>query len=171
MRSVPVDGERFRRALGSFVSGVTVITLRDADGVARGMTVSAFSSVSVEPPQVLVCLHRDSRTYAAVREAGRFGINILATEGRTVAEHCARPGSDKALDAAWLVPDGDPTAPPVLSDALSFLDCTAVEEMEGGTHAVIIAAVQAVGVAADDREAPLAYYRGSFRDVTDHRAA
>lgn len=171
MRLEPVDSDGFRRALGSFASGVTVITLHDEDGVPHGMTVSAFTSVSVEPPQVLVCLHRDSRTYSAVRSTGHFGINILAAEAQSIAEHCARPGADKVLDPAWVEATSADGAPPVLRDALAVLDCTVVEELVGGTHAVLIAAVGALAVAGPDRVSPLVYFRGRFRDVARDHAA
>src|SRR5262249_21818150 len=92
----------FRQALGSFASSVNVITMWSPESQPLGMTATAFSSVSVDPLLVLVCINRDTRTYQHIAGTGRFGVNILGSAARELSDYCARPGGDKILDASWL---------------------------------------------------------------------
>lgn len=163
MRLDHAEPERFKHAMGSFASGVTVITLWDSDGRPYGMTANAFSSVSVDPLLVLVCLNRASRTYDEVVSSGRFGVNILSRSARQISDYCARAGADKPLETSWLVPD-DERRPPALADALAYLDCTVHSEARAGTHAVVFGAVRSIGLAQEPRD-PLVYYRGRYQEL------
>src|SRR3954451_24570658 len=105
------DGTVFRRVISSFMSGVVVITTTDG-GAPRGMTVSAVSSLSLDPPMLLVCLNSSSATQEAVRRCGRFAVNILAEHQGHIAQRLARPGSDDKF--AGLDPRDGRTGVPVL---------------------------------------------------------
>lgn len=149
-----VDQERFRNVVGHFASGVTVITT-SVDGKPFGTTVSAVSSLSMEPPMMLVCLNRSSNTHDAVKAAGGFAINILASDQGALAYTFAKKGDDKFKD----VVTEDVVGLPTLKGALATLVCRTVEETTGGTHTVFLGEV----LNADSSDAePLAYYRGKF---------
>jgi hypothetical protein len=94
------DREVFRDVIGHFASGVTVITTRAGDGKRHGMTAGAVSSLSLDPPMLVVCIHRGAPTCAAVRGAGVFGVNILSENDAHLAERFARPREDKLADVA-----------------------------------------------------------------------
>jgi flavin reductase (DIM6/NTAB) family NADH-FMN oxidoreductase RutF/DNA-binding GntR family transcriptional regulator len=150
-----LDGTVFRQVIGNFMSGVVVITTSH-EGENHGMTVSAISSLSLEPPMLLICLNAASGTQAAVHRSGKFGVNILAEQQGHIAERFARPGTDKF---AGLAVRSGATGVPLLSDALAMLECRVTEVVTGGTHRVFLGEV----VHADAREGtPLAYFRGRF---------
>jgi 4-nitrophenol 2-monooxygenase / 4-nitrocatechol 4-monooxygenase, reductase component len=149
-----VDQQAFRDVIGRFTSGVTVITTA-VDGVRFGTTASAFSSLSLEPPMILVCLNKTSETQAAVLQAGAFAVNILSEGQQDVAYRFARKG-DKFGD---LEHDVGRRGVPVLRDTLAHLECDIAETVTGGTHTVFLGAVT---VAAGHDGTPLTYYRGRF---------
>jgi flavin reductase (DIM6/NTAB) family NADH-FMN oxidoreductase RutF/DNA-binding GntR family transcriptional regulator len=145
----------FRDVIGHFASGVTVITALH-DDTPHGTTASAVSSLSLEPPMLLVCLNRTSATGRAVTGAGRFAVNILAEEQADEAMRFATKGDDKFRGLA-LTPGAH--GEPLLGDALATLECRVVEEVAGGTHSVYLAEVD---LASARTGAPLAYFRGQF---------
>jgi 4-nitrophenol 2-monooxygenase / 4-nitrocatechol 4-monooxygenase, reductase component len=150
------DGTVFRRVISNFMSGVVVITTTH-DGVPHGMTVSAVSSLSLDPPMLLVCLNASSATQEAVRSAGRFAVNILAEHQGQIAERFARSTADEKF-TGLAVRDGH-TGVPVLPGALATVECRVVEVVTGGTHRVFLAeAVHAEAIEGS----PLAYFRGKF---------
>ena len=148
------DQQVFRDVIGRFTSGVTVITTA-VDGVRFGTTASAFSSLSMEPPMVLVCLNKTSDTQAAVLKAGAFAVNILSEGQQDIAYRFARKG-DKFGD---LEHDTGRRDVPVLRDTLAHLECDVGETVTGGTHTVVLAHVT---LAAGHDGTPLTYYRGRF---------
>jgi flavin reductase (DIM6/NTAB) family NADH-FMN oxidoreductase RutF len=147
--------EEFRDVIGHFASGVTVITALCED-TPYGTTASAVSSLSLEPPMVLVCMSRQSETGRAVGDSGRFAMNILGEDQADAAVRFASKGSNKF--------DGVPVTrgewgEPLLEQALATLECRVVEEVTGGTHSVFLAEVHRASARAG---APLAYFRGQF---------
>jgi flavin reductase (DIM6/NTAB) family NADH-FMN oxidoreductase RutF/DNA-binding FadR family transcriptional regulator len=150
------DATVFCRVIGSFMSGVVVITTSH-DGRPHGMTVSAVSSLSMDPPMLLVCLHSASGTQEAVRRSGRFAVNILAEHQGAVAERFARSGAVDKFDGVP-VRSGH-TGVPVLDGALAVVECRVCEAVTGGTHRVFLGQV----LHAEATEgSPLAYFRGTF---------
>jgi flavin reductase (DIM6/NTAB) family NADH-FMN oxidoreductase RutF/DNA-binding GntR family transcriptional regulator len=151
-----VDGTVFRRVIGNFMSGVVVITTEHA-GVRHGMTVSAVSSLSLDPPMLLVCLNARSSTQEAVRSAERFAVNILAEDQGQLAERFASSGSAHKFEG--IATSTGRTGVPLLSGALAVLECRVAEVVTGGTHRVFLAEV----VHAETTDgSPLAYFRGAF---------
>lgn len=155
---MPVDHDTFKRAAGSWVSGLTIVT--SAKGERRhGMTASAFSAVSAEPPQVLVCCDRGSATHELVKEAGVFTVSILAQHQTELSKLFADKRQSEVrfdgLDCATGV-----TGCPRIPGALAHIDCTVAQACESGTHTIYIGRVEAADI--HDQE-PLVFYRGSHR--------
>jgi 4-nitrophenol 2-monooxygenase / 4-nitrocatechol 4-monooxygenase, reductase component len=147
--------ESFRRVIGHFATGVTVITTRDGSD-DRGATASAVSSLSLEPPLLLVCLNTRSGTQDVVRRSGVFGVNILDEDQGVLAERFAMPGGGAFTGTAILRGE---LGVPLLADALAYCECRVVEDVQAGTHRVFLAEV----VEAVAREGtPLTYFRGQF---------
>ena len=145
----------FRDVIGRFASGVTVITTSADDG-DHGTTASAVSSLSLDPPMLLVCLNRTSDTRAAILRSGVFGVNILAEHQGAIAAAFARKGADKF--AGVDIVRGS-TGVPLVDDALAHLECEVHETTTGGTHTVFLARVRE---ASGTDSAPLTYFRGRF---------
>lgn len=147
-----------RAALRRFPTGVTIVTT-SVDGVPKGFTANAFASVSLEPPMILVCVNRGSRSHPLIARAGRFCVNVLRAEQQRLAERfAARGATDPFAEVAWeTTAAGDPAFP----DALAVIDCELAEEHLAGTHAVLIGRVVAT-VARDG--VPLGYFDGAYRD-------
>lgn len=157
--------ELFRHAMGSLPSGVSVVTcLRD--GVDRAMTASAVSSVSMDPPMVLVCVNRSARFWTAIGAAERWALSILAQEGKPHAKWLATPGRELAGQLDDVPHDHTRHGNAVLLDSLAVLECTTVERIRAGDHDVFIGRVEWV----DRREGrdPLLYWRSQYRRM--HRA-
>lgn len=156
-----LDPRSFRKALGSFASGVTVITAFDPRGnVPVGVTVSAFSSLSLDPPLVLFCLGRTGSCLGGIEAAGHFAVNILADDQRDVSGRFAGPVDARWRDQDWIAL---PSGAPALPGALTVLDCTLVRIVEGGDHLIFIGEVQTI----ECREGawPLIYQGGAYLDL------
>ena len=152
-----IDGRMLRNVCGMFVTGVTVIT-SGLDGWCDGTTVNSFTSVSLDPPLVLFCLHKQSRLGPTVQRSSRFVVNFLA--GRQ--EKLALAFAGKQTAAFGEVAHRRCAAGvPVLTDALAFLACELVNEFEGGDHTIFLGRVQEVGVPRHNAD-PLIFFRGSM---------
>ena len=159
----PLDETAFRGALGRFASGVTIVTTV-LDGVDHAMTASAFTSVSLDPPQVLVCSQRTSRFHEAVLQSGVWGVSILSDRGRAASAwfaHSGRPLEGQFAD----VPHhrGD-LGVPLLDASLAWLECRTIGAHDGGTHTVLIGEVTAAAVQDEDDD-PLLYYRSHYGTI------
>jgi flavin reductase (DIM6/NTAB) family NADH-FMN oxidoreductase RutF/DNA-binding GntR family transcriptional regulator len=149
--------EEFRDVIGHFASGVTVITALH-DGRPKGTTASAVSSLSLEPPMVLICLNKSSSTAAAIATAGRFAVNILGEDQAEEAMRFAKRADAGDKFAGIPVNSGD-QGEPLLANALATLECHVAEQVTGGTHFVFLAEVERASARSG---APLAYFRGQF---------
>lgn len=152
-----VDAASFRRALGQFASGVTVLTTRDASGQALGLTVSAFCSVSLEPPLVLVCIDHRSDANRGLRESGRFAVSILAEHQEPVSRRFAAQGPEKLAGFRFL--DGQ-DGMPLVPGAVAHVECRVRSFHGEGDHAVWVGEVQA---AAAHPGRPLLHHAGGYR--------
>jgi 4-nitrophenol 2-monooxygenase / 4-nitrocatechol 4-monooxygenase, reductase component len=150
-----LTSDEFRHVIGHFASGVTVVTTM-LDGTPYGTTASAVTSLSVEPPMVLIAMNKESATGAAIAGQGSFAINILGEEHGELAVSFARKGGDKF--AGVELAGGEYTGP-LLVDALAHVECQVTEQVTAGTHIVFIAEAL---VASARPGAPLAYFRGKF---------
>jgi 3-hydroxy-9,10-secoandrosta-1,3,5(10)-triene-9,17-dione monooxygenase reductase component len=153
----PVEGRLLRNVCGLFVTGVTVITSGE-EGHSEGTTVNSFTSVSLDPPLVLFCLHKESRLRAVIDEAGSFVVNFLSGP----QEPLARAFAGKDTSAVKDVPHHHSTdGMPVLSEALAFLACRLENEFDGGDHTIFVGRVVELGVPREHQE-PLIFFRGSL---------
>jgi flavin reductase (DIM6/NTAB) family NADH-FMN oxidoreductase RutF len=151
-----VAPDEFRRVLGHFATGVTILTTTDAEKRATGLTVSAFCSVSLDPPQVLVCVDHKSQSYPALRDGGAFAVNILGTEHEDVSRRFATTRLDKF--------DGVPftlgtLGVPLIDGALAQLECRTVSRHVEGDHTILVGRVEDARTGAGE---PLLYYRGKY---------
>jgi flavin reductase (DIM6/NTAB) family NADH-FMN oxidoreductase RutF len=149
----------FREAMGHFATGVTVVTSVGADGRPVGTTANAVSSLSLDPPLVLVCFDRASLTLAAIRNHGAFVVNMLAARQRQLSANFARAG----LAAAWDGVGHRPgiTGSPRLHGVLAAVECTVEYRLPGGDHEIIVGRVRDVET-AEEGTAPLVYWRGGY---------
>jgi flavin reductase (DIM6/NTAB) family NADH-FMN oxidoreductase RutF len=150
------DTKAFRHALGSFPTGVAVVTaIGGAD--PAGMTVNSFTSVSLDPPLVLWCLKKDSHRYHVFADAEAFTINILGTEHESVSSRLARQGEHSLHGVDLLETE---LGPPALADAHAVFECARESAHEAGDHLILIGRV--VRFARRDDGAPLVFYRGRY---------
>lgn len=165
MAKPPVAAKDFVNAMGLAATGVSVVTT-DGPGGRFGLTVSAVSSVSADPPLVLICINRRSPAVAALDDNGSFAVNLLAAHNRSYAEtFSGRPREGKPFDFAnhdWH--DGE-TGLPLVKDATAAFKCNTHSSVNTGTHRIYIGRV----VAAHKGDAdPLVYCNRAFRRITDH---
>ncbi|NIH86581.1 flavin reductase family protein [Amycolatopsis granulosa] len=161
MSTPTIDPLTMRRAMGRFATGVAVITTEDESG-PHGMTVNSLTSVSLEPPLLLVCFNHGARSAAAVEHAGRFVVNILARRQKEIALRFAQRGADHFAD---LEPSYGSHSVPVVPGSLAHLDCEVSRTVEAGDHTIVLGAVTAV--CSNDGQ-PLGFYAGHFSDVQPH---
>ena len=154
-----ISNEQFRAAMSRFASGVTVITTRDANGNAHGITVSAFCSLSAEPPLILACIHKDTGSHYAFLERQAFVVHILAEHQRHVSEQFALPTDDK-FDGIPPLESSDGL--PVIEGSLVTLECEMVNTYDGGDHTILIGKIISAEV-HDDK--PLIYFHGDYREI------
>lgn len=157
---MPIDPDAFKKALRGWASGVTVVTSRAGDKV-HGMTVSAFSSVSADPPLVLVCANRASTTHGIIEEGGVFAVNILAEHQQEVSNVFASSKyEDSRLERVrWT--EGA-TGAPIIDEALASLECRVRSAHHEGSHTIYIGQVESVEASDAD---PLLYYKGRYRSL------
>lgn len=155
LRTAGVSAEQYRDVIGRFATGVTVITAAES-GRWYGTTASAVSSLSLEPPMLLVCMNRESTTGAAIARVGRFAVNILSEDQDQLALRFARKDPNKFAETA--ASEGLHGVP-LLDGALAHVECTVTEQVLGGTHVVFLAEVDRASGRAGT---PLAYFRGQF---------
>ena len=161
-----VSPSDFKAALSRFASGVTVVTAKDAEG-DHGMTASAFSSLSLDPPLVLVCVGRKARMHAILSEAGSFAINILAEDQTSVSNRFAgwwEEGRSKWADLS--VAPAPKTGAAWIGGALANLDCHVHATYDGGDHTLFVGRVVAARVPDNSDPAPLLYFSGSYRNLS-----
>ena len=152
-----VDQDGFKRALGQFASGVTIVTSRNGRGEPVGLTVSAFCSVSLEPPLVLACIDERSAAVAAIEESGRFGVSLLAEHQEDISNRFARPGDDKFAGLELI---RRPTGTTLIPEALARLDCRLVVPHVVGDHTLFVGEVEYVDVSPGR---PLLYHTAGYR--------
>jgi len=160
-----VDVAAFRRAVGHFASGVTVVTTR-VGHTDHAMTASAFTSVSLDPVSVLVCVDREARFRDAVLESQFWGVSVLSTAGRRAAEWFATKGRPLVgqLDR-FGHHRGRTTGVALLDEAIAWLECRTLAVYDGGDHDIVLGEVVDLGFG--DRDGPpLLYYRGRYGTVS-----
>jgi flavin reductase (DIM6/NTAB) family NADH-FMN oxidoreductase RutF len=154
------DQKLYRSALGSFATGVTIVTTSDKAGLGHGLTVNSFTSVSLEPPLVLWCLGNKSDSFEVFSKSDHYAVNVLAAGQSDLAMRFAGKG-DQTLgreEAATLK-----TGAPVLHQAIAVFDCKVVQRIEAGDHLILIGETQGFETRS---ESGLTYFRGAFGDTS-----
>ena len=151
-----IDKNEFRRVLARFAAGVTVVTTKGADGKPYGLTATAFTSVSLIPPLVLVCIGKASESYEHFGAHRVFGVNFLRHHQEDLSQHFAVSGGEKFATVHWST---KVTGAPILDDALGWLDCKIVASHDAGDHTIHVGEVEAAD-AHDD--APLVHYAAKY---------
>lgn len=150
---------QFRAVMGQFCTGITIITTVH-DGAPVGFACQSFAALSLEPPLVLFCPTKGSRSWAAIEKSGRFAVNVL---GEDQQDTCARFGSrepDKFAGVEWNL---SALGSPILAGALAHVDCTVETVHDGGDHFIVIGRVHSLGEVKGDR--PLLFYRGQYTGI------
>ncbi|NGO70279.1 flavin reductase family protein [Streptomyces boncukensis] len=156
---MPVSAEQFRAVFGSFPTAVSIVTTVDPGGEPKGFTCNAVSAVSADPPLLLVCVDKRSRTLPALASSGAFVLHMLADGGQDNARLFASRAEQKFTGVRWrpsAVADG---APVLLDGVLARAECVVVQQVEAGDHWILIARVDGAAVPADT---PVLYHRGIF---------
>jgi 3-hydroxy-9,10-secoandrosta-1,3,5(10)-triene-9,17-dione monooxygenase reductase component len=146
----------FRRVLGHFATGVTIVTGIDGEE-PLGLSVSSLTSVSLRPPLVAFCITRESSTWPRIDRTGRCCVNVLADDQEDLARLFAARGPDRFRSVGWRPA---PSGCPVVNGVLAWIDCTVVQRYDGGDHVIVLGGVEDLGVEQEGR--PLIFYRGGY---------
>ena len=155
------DSAEFRRVLGHFPTGVTVVTAVE-NGSPVGMAIGSFGSVSLDPPLVMFCPGRSSSSWPAIERSGSFCVNVLADDQAAVSSLFAGRDPDKFAGVAW---GTRATGSPVIDGCLAWIDCTIETVHEAGDHWIVVGRVADLGVARPDA-GPLIFFKGGYGRVT-----
>ncbi|HEY8310821.1 MAG TPA: flavin reductase family protein [Gemmatimonadaceae bacterium] len=154
-----LDPDAFRAVMGRFATGVTVVTAVDAEGVDRGMTVSAFASVSLQPPLVVMCIDKTASMYDMLQTAQHFAVNILASTQESIARRFGVTGAQQFEGIGYRSGEN---GVPLLNDVLAHVECKRVSSSIAGDHVIIVGETLTASM-RDGR--PLLYYRGGFAQL------
>jgi flavin reductase (DIM6/NTAB) family NADH-FMN oxidoreductase RutF len=154
-----VSPDEFRSVLGRFPSGVTVVTTKGADGSDQGMTVSAFSSVSLEPPLVLICIEKSASAYDALTMAPGFVVNILSASQEQIARRFSIVDIDRFEGVGY---SRSRNGHAIIDDVLGVIECSRVANHEAGDHTIIVGEVETTRA---ETGTPLLYYRGGYAQL------
>jgi flavin reductase (DIM6/NTAB) family NADH-FMN oxidoreductase RutF len=152
-----IDFEGFRRIMGSFASGISILTTLDA-GEPQGMTCSAVCSVSADPPLLLACVKTPSSTLEAIRTTGRFAVNFLDAAAAHLSQLFAGREPDKFAKAPWS--PGPTTALPIRRDTVAHAECEVHDVLPAGDHVILLGRI--LGGQAEEERFPLGYWRGAY---------
>lgn len=155
---LPVDSAEFRRVLGHFPTGVTVVAT-DHDGSATGLAVGSFFSVSLDPPLVGFCVGSGSASWAVIRSAGHFVVNVLSEDQGDVSGTFAGRSDDKFAGISWK--PSPVTGSPRIDGCIAHIDCSLESVFDGGDHDIVIGRVHALDVHRGDA-GPLLFFKGGY---------
>lgn len=158
--NIDIDEGLFRRVVGSFASGLTIVTATTEEGPA-GFTCQSFSSLSLNPALVLFCPNRSSTTWPRIREVGKFCVNVLSCHHEDLSRKFAKSGSDKFSDVSFTA---SPNGSPCFTKTLAWLDCQIHAEYDGGDHTIVVGAVSDLAISSAAL-APLLFHGGQYLRV------
>lgn len=159
-----ISPDEFKLVMRRWASTVTIVTTR-ADDVIYGLTATAFSSLTVNPPEIFISINKQTRTHPLIEKGGVFCVNFLAPEMAHLSDRFAgrHPDEERFKDVRYR---SEATGAPVLDDAIAYLDCVVARALDAGDHTIFIGRVQAAGVQRPD-DAPLLYFNGQYRRLCD----
>lgn len=156
-----IDRNELRRVMGHFATGVTVITTHSEDGKPFGLTANAFSSVSLDPPLLLVCVDKKAESYPYFEQSKVFTVNILSDGQEALSRRFAVSGGAKFEGVAYHM---GANGAPILEGSLAYMECTLYASYDGGDHTIYLGEVQQ---AETVERKPLLFYRGGYRELGD----
>lgn len=154
-----IERQEFFAIMSAFPTGVAIVTTLDEDGEPKGLTTNAICSVSADPPMLLVCVDRTSRTLAALRHARRFVVNFMSDGCADLCALFASKADDKFAAVAW--EPGLGGVPCLVEQALAIAECRTEQELEAGDHLILTGVVEA-GRPPDPERVPILYYRRTY---------
>jgi len=156
-----IEKNELRRVMGHFATGVTVITSIRNSGEMHGLTANAFTSVSLIPPLLLVCIDKKAESYPCFDESKIFTVNVLASDQEALSRRFAVTGGDKFEGVSYKV---GANGAPILDGALAFLECKVTQKIDGGDHTIYVGEIEQ----AETKEGkPLLFFRGGYRELGD----
>ncbi len=155
-----VTPEEFREVMGHFATGVTIVTTADNEGTPYGLTVNSFTSVSMDPLLVVICLDNQLSGLTAFKESGKFGVNILAEDQQDLADHFARAGTDRSEGPY----ETGKTGVPLLEGVLARMECEISALYPGGDHTLVLGEIKRTEILQSEKK-PLLYFRGAYRSL------
>lgn len=156
------DARQFRTAMGQFCTGVTIITTLGPDDQPAGFACQSFAALSLDPPLVIFCAMKTSRTWPLIEERGAFCVNMLASRQQEVSAKFGAPGEDKFAGVEW---DPSPLGLPVIRYCLTWVECAVENVIDGGDHLIVVGRSHTLGEILQDK--PLLFYRGGYLS-TEH---
>ena len=156
-----IDRSEFRRVMGHFATGVTIVTTHDGNGKNFGLTANAVCSLSLSPPLVLVCVDKSAESYPAFERSHAFAVNILTLAQREMSERFAVSGGDKFTGLACRT---GVTGSPILEGVLAYVECRVVAAHDGGDHTIYVGEVEGSDAIAGE---PLLFFRGRYHRLRD----
>ncbi len=156
-----INPKDFRRVLGAFATGVTIVTTRAGDKI-HGLTANAFCSVSLAPPLVLVCVNKNAQSHDLIMQSKCFAVNMLSADQRQLAARFAQEALSGAARFDTLETRAAVTGAPVFDESLGWVDCKLAASHDGGDHTIFVGEVVALSD-GDANVSPLLYYRGEYQ--------
>lgn len=153
---MPVEKAEFRSALGHFASAVTVVTTALEGGELAGITVTAFSSLSLDPPLVLVCIDKRAKLHDHFQRGGSYAVNILADDQEFVSRRFASSGPDQFKEIGYSL---GATGAPLIQGTVCGIECRIVDLLPGGDHTIVVGEVESTRI---NNSKPLCYFRGGY---------
>jgi flavin reductase (DIM6/NTAB) family NADH-FMN oxidoreductase RutF len=163
-----MDNLTFKSIMGSFPSGVSVVTVTDLDGTPRGLTCSSVCSVSLEPAMLLVCVNKNSNTLPVLEERGSFVVNFLCEQSADIARICASKAADKFSGVRWRMAEYADNAPILIDHITAYAECRIIQAVDGGDHIILIARI--LTGATYPAKQPMIYARGKVKQLAKSEA-
>src|SRR5208283_4147154 len=160
-QAAPLSCEEFKRACGRFPTGITIATVRDTQGTPHGLTVNSFTSVSLDPPLISICLGHAVSLIETFRAASYFGINVLAENQQAISERFARKGYDRFEGIEW---ESGANGVPLIAGVLAAMECCTMERIRAGDHDIFLARMVTARVGHGK---PLVYFASAYRRLGD----
>jgi flavin reductase (DIM6/NTAB) family NADH-FMN oxidoreductase RutF len=154
-----IDPKELRRLMGQFATGVTIITTRDAEGRTYGLTANAFTSLSLDPPLVLICIDRKAETFSHFYASRCFVVNVLTDAQQDLSARFAKSGGFKFEGIAY---ETNAVGVPVLDGTLAHLECALTETHEAGDHVIHVGRVENFAIRGGR---PLLFFQGKYREL------
>ena len=165
MALTTIEQQHFRRVCSKYATGIAILTVLDSRGAPQGMTANSFTSVSLSPPLILVCIDRQTSILSSFKPGTRFGVNVLQEEQKELSTWFSRSGHDRFSGIAWSAGE---TGAPLLQGMLATIECEVTQMIEAGDHVIVIGAA----LHATWREGqPLVYFNSSYQSLRSGASA